>query len=328
MRLRHRILVAVAAWAIGTPLLVSAVVSGQSGSTGAGHLRTLWGDPDLSGTWTNTTSTGLERPAALAEVEVLTDEQRAGLAAEAARYIDAPPQPGQTGAYNSFWLDQGELLARTSLLVDPRDGRLPALTPPAQARADDFTARWLGPPTSWHDMSVYDRCITRGLPGAMLPGFYNHNYMILQTPDYLVLQIEMIHDTRIIPLNGQPRVSDGVRQWLGDSRGRWDGDTLVVETTNFTPKSEQRTAMGPYFLTLSTGEHLRLVERFTRIDETTMDYRFTVDDPTVYTKPWTASTPMRKTNDLLFEYACHEGNHGLRNVLAGARAQEMNKAAP
>ena len=327
MRSRHRTFIAVVALTIAVPLLTSAVVTAQGGSPEAGHLRTPWGDPDLSGTWTNTTSTGLERPAALAEVELLTDEQRARLAAEAARYVDAPPPPGQTGAYNSFWLDQGELSERTSLIVDPRDGRLPGLTHQARERADDFTARWLAPPTSWHDMSLYDRCITRALPGAMIPGFYNHNYMILQTPDHLVLQIEMIHDTRIIPLNGQPRVSREIRQWLGDSRGHWEGDTLVVETTNFTPKSEQRTAMGPFYLTLSTGEHLRLVERFTRIDETTMDYRFTVDDPTVYTQPWTASTPMRKTNESLFEYACHEGNYGLRNILAGARAQEMDQVA-
>ena len=309
------------ALAVAAPVLTS-VATGQGGSPEAGHLRTPWGAPDLSGTWTNTTATGLERPAALADVEVLTDEQRAGFAAEAARYVDAPPAPGQTGAYNSFWLDQGELSERTSLIVDPPDGRLPALTPRAQVKADDFTERWLAPPTSWHDMSLYDRCITRGLPGAMIPGFYNHNYMILQTPDYLVLQIEMIHDTRIIALNERPHVSGEIAQWLGDSRGRWEGDTLVVETTNFTPKSEQRTAMGPFFLTLSTGERLRLVERFTRIDDTTMDYRFTVDDPTVYTQPWTASTPMKKTDESLFEYACHEGNYGLRNILAGARAQE------
>ena len=322
MSSRRRTFTAVIALAIAA-LVLTAGAAGQGGSSEAGHLRTPWGDPDLSGTWTNTTATGLERPAALADVEILTDEQRAGFAAEAARYIDAPPAPGQTGAYNSFWLDPGELSERTSLIMDPPDGRLPALTPRAQAKADDFTQRWLAPPTSWHDMSLYDRCITRGLPGAMIPGFYNHNYMILQTRDYLVLQIEMIHDTRIIALNERPHVSGAIAQWLGDSRGRWEGDTLVVETTNFTPKAEQRTAMGPFFLTLSTGARLRLVERFTRINETTMDYRFTVDDPTVYTQPWTASTPMRKTDESLFEYACHEGNYGLRNILAGARAQEM-----
>ena len=171
-------------------------------------------------------------------------------------------------------------------------------------------------------MSLYDRCLTRGLPGAMIPGFYNHNYLILQTPEYVVLQIEMIHDTRIIPLDGRPHLQPTVRQWLGDSRAHWEGATLVVETTNFTDKAEQSTAMGPFFLTLSTGEHLHLIERFTRIDADTMDYRFTVVDPTVYTQSWTAATPMSKTEDSLFEYACHEGNYGLRNILAGARAKE------
>ena len=314
--------VVLAALALNTALLAPA--AGQGSATAGDHFRTPWGHPDLSGTWTNTTSTGLERPDGLAEVEELTDEQRAALAAESARNLDAPPPPGQTGAYNSFWLDQGEFSTRTSLIDQPSDGRLPALTPRARARADDFTARWLAPPTSWHDMSLYDRCITRGLPGAMIPGFYNHNYLILQTPTHVVMQVEMIHDTRIIPLGEQPNASRSVRQWLGDSRGRWDGDTLVVETTNFTPKSEQRTSMGPFFLTLSTGEHLRLVERFTRIDETTMDYRFTVVDPTVYTEQWSASTPMRRTDESLFEYACHEGNYGLYNILAGARAQERD----
>ena len=318
----HRSVLLTAVLIASGSLVVPAVVAGQASSAGSAIPRTPWGAPDLSGTWTNTTSTGLERPDALADVERLTDEQRSAIAAEAARYVDAPPPPGQTGAYNSFWLDQGELSERTSLILDPPSGKLPPLTPLAQARADDFTRRWLAPPTSWHDMSLYDRCITRGLPGAMIPGFYNHNYMILQTPDYLVMQIEMIHDTRIIPLTGQPHVGDGVRQWMGDSRAYWEGDTLVVETTNFTDKAEQRTSMGPFFLTLSTGEHLRLVERFTRIDDATMDYQFTVDDPTIYTSPWTAATPMRKTDESLFEYACHEGNYGLRNILAGARAQE------
>ena len=297
-------------------------VMGQGPSSASSPLRTSWGDPDLQGTWTNTTATVLERPSALAGLDVLTDEQRAALAAEAARYVDAPPQAGDTGAYNNFWLDQGEPSERTSLIVDPPDGRLPALTPKAQQKADDFTTRWLAPPATWEDMSLYDRCITRGLPGVMIPGFYNHNYLILQTPSYVVLQIEMIHDTRVIPLDERQHLHPHVPQWLGDSRGHWEDDTMVVETTNFTDKSEQRTFMGPFFLTLSTGADLRLIERFTRIDAETMDYRFTVTDPTVYTQPWTAATPMRRTDDSLFEYACHEGNYGLRNILAGARAQE------
>ena len=180
---RQQAVGALVALAISTTMLTT--VAGQGGSPASDHLRTAWGDPDLSGAWTNTTATGLERPDGLAEVEELTDEQRAALAAESARNLGTPPPPGQTGAYNSFWLDQGEFSARTSLIDQPSDGRVPALTPRAKARADDFTARWLAPPTSWHDMSLYDRYITRGLPGAMIPGFDNHNYLILQTPTHV-----------------------------------------------------------------------------------------------------------------------------------------------
>ena len=161
----------------------------------------------------------------------------------------------------------------------------------------------------------------------MIPGFYNHNYLILQTPDYVVLQVEMIHDARIIPVDGRPHLQPGIRQWLGDSRGYWEGDTLVVETTNFAEKAEERTAIGRFFLSFSGGEHSRLVERFSRIDADTIDYRFTVTDPTVDTRPWTASIPMRQTEDALFEYACHEGNYGLYNILAGARAEEATAEA-
>lgn len=315
---QHRAAVAIPLAMLAAGWMVSPLTAGQESTA----FVTPWGDPDIQGTWTNTTSTSLERPSALANVEFVSDDLRAEAAARAAQSVDAPPPPGQTGAYNSFWLDSGELSERTSLIVDPPSGKLPPLTPPAQRRADDFTARWLAPPETWHDMSLYDRCLTRGLPGAMIPGFYNHNYLILQTPDYVVLQIEMIHDTRIIPLTDRPNREPPIRQWLGDARGYWDGDTLVVETRHFSDKAEQRTAMGPFFLTLSTGVHLHLVERFRRLDAERMEYQFTVTDPTVYTAPWTAVTPMRRTDDQLFEYACHEGNYGLYNILAGARAEE------
>ena len=156
-----------------------------------------------------------------------------------------------------------------------------------------------------------------------LPGFYNHNYLILQTPDYVVVQVEMIHEARIIPLDGRSHLEPAVRQWLGDPRGHWEGDTLVVESTNFTPKAEQRpNFFGIYFPVLSTGENLGLVERFTRTDADTIDYRFTVTDPTVDASPWTASIPMTRTEDALFEYACHEGNYAMPNGLRGTRAEQ------
>ena len=173
-------------------------------------------------------------------------------------------------------------------------------------------------PDSWEDLNLYDRCLTRGLPGAMIPGFYNHNFQILQTPDYVVILVEMIHDARIIPLDGRPYLPPPLRQWLGDSRAHWDGDTLVVETTNFNSKGDQRVRN----LVLSGSEHSHLVERFRRVDADTIDYRFTVTDPRTFSRPWTAEIPMAKLEGQLFEYGCHEGNYGLLNILAGARAAE------
>ena len=199
-------------------------------------------------------------------------------------------------------------------------GQLP-YTPEWRKRADAFAASFrgndIGAADSWEDRNVFDQCITRGLPGAMMPGFYNHNYHILQTPGYVVILVEMIHDARIIPVDGRPHLDQRIGQWLGDSRGRWEGNTLVVETTNFTEKVNDRgtTVFG-------TSKNGRLVERFTRVDEDTIDYQITVDDPTVFTRPWTAAIPMTKTEDPLFEYACHEGNHALPHILSGARAQE------
>ena len=174
---------------------------------------------------------------------------------------------------------------------------------------------------SWEDFNVYDRCITRGLPGAMMPGFYNHNYLILQTPDYVAIAVEMIHDIRIIPLDGRSHLSPTVRQWLGDSRAHWEGNTLVVETTNFNDKVQRRRGSFP-LVVFGGDEQLRLVERFTRIDADTIDYRFTVTDPTVWEGPWTAAIPMTVLDGSLYEYACHEGNYAVPNALAGSRAEE------
>ena len=281
--------------------------------------RTPWGDRDLQGTWTNRTTTPLQRPSEFAEQSALTDEERAELDAEADRNLDRPPQPGRTGAYNSFWLDRGTRSEQTSLIVDPPDGRLPAKTERVREKDAAFeAARDGGPPDSWEDLNLYDRCITRGLPGAMIPGFYNHNYQILQTPDYVVILVEMIHDARIIPLDDRPHPPPQIRQWLGDSRGHWEGDTLVVETSHFSARGDQRVRN----LVLAGSEHSHLVERFRRVDADTIEYRFTVTDPRSYRSAWTAQIPMVKLEGPLFEYACHEGNYGLENILAGARAAE------
>ena len=293
------------------------------------QTRTPWGDPDLRGTWTNTTRTPLERPADLEGKEFLTEEEWAERNPTSGGTPDRISERMPTGGYNYFWYEEGDLFMRTSLIVDPPDGRLPPVTSAEQkaqseridsyANARDSTSRI----DSWEDLNTYDRCITRGLPGMMLPAFYNHNYQILQTPDYVAIVVEMIHDARIIPLDGRSHVSPTVRQWLGDSRGHWEGDTLVIDTTNFTEKVYGRGAGGTVF----GGDAHHVVERLTRVDADTMNYHITVTNPTVWTRPWTAATPMTVKEDSLFEYACHEGNRSVPNILSGNRAAEALEAA-
>jgi hypothetical protein len=283
--------------------------------------KTAWGHPDLQGVWTNTTTTPLERLPEAADKQVLTDEERADLAKKVAERVNADTRrPGQVGAYNEFWFERGTLNNRTSLIVDPADGKVPAYTAEGQKRWDAIEAsRKAHPADSWLDRSSYDRCITRGMPGAMMPGFYNHNYQILQTPQYVAIIVEMIHDARIIPLDGRPH--SPVRQWMGDSRGHWEGDTLVVETKNFNDKIFERSVAVSSF-----GAGSRLVERFRRIDADNIDYQVTIEDPRMFTKPWTVATPMSKADGGLFEYACHEGNYAMPHILSAARAEEQEAA--
>ena len=307
-----------------TVLLVSAVsVAGQTTDGNGPPARTPWGDPDLQGRWNNITGTPLERPAELAEKEFFTQAEALEFAEQTLRRVDRDRRDGgierDVGrAYNEFWSDRGtkyltQLSTRTSLIVDPPDGRLPRLTPAGQSRVDARSeARQRN--YAWDDRSLWERCLTRGVPRT--PGSYNNNFMILQTPGYVVILVEMIHETRIVPLAGWPPLSAGIRQWMGDSRGRWDGDTLVVETTHFTDQQEFR----------GTSADLRLVERFTRVDADTIDYRFTIDDAAAYARPWTVALPMTRIEEDIFEYACHEGNIGMEGILAGARAQETTAA--
>ncbi len=296
------------------------VAAGQTVGGNWSPSRTPWGDPDLQGTWTNTTTTPLERPEDLADKAVLTAEELVARSQEVAERVSLDNRPReQTGAYNEFWVERGSLSARTSLIVDPSDGRLPALTPTEiRRRADHAAARAAHSTDGPEDRSAYDRCISRGLPGSMMPGFYNHNYQILQAPGYVVVLVEMIHDARIIPLDGRPHAASQVKQWLGDSCGRWDGDTLVVETTNLTHKAADRIRT-----TFGAGRHTTVVERFTRTAEDTIDYQITVIDPTEYSTPWTAAIPMTALGGQLYEYACHEGNYAMGNILSGARAEEQ-----
>jgi hypothetical protein len=284
--------------------------------------RTPWGDPDLQGLWTNATITPFERPSNLSGKPVLTEQEAAEYEKQTIEARDADNRAGGRDAdlgraYNQFWYERGTRVVgtrRTSLIVDPPDGRVPALTPEAQQRADARAeARKRSPADGPEDRSLAERCIlwpTAGPP--MIPGGYNNNYQILQAPGYVVILTEMIHDVRIIPLDGRPHAPQSVRQWMGDSRGRWDGNTLVVTTTNFSDKTNFRGA----------SPNMKLVERFTRVDADTIDYQFTVDDPGSFTRSWTAAVPMTKTEGPIYEYACHEGNYGMTNLLSGARAEE------
>ena len=310
-------LLQLAALAVVAAMFGAASVAAQEGP------RTAWGDPDLQGVWTNRTTTPLERPDDFEGQEVLSAEERAELDAQAEANRDRPPPPGRTGAYNSFWLDRGLRNDRTSLIIDPPDGKYPALTDRVRERDASFAAMRDGTAfDTWEDLNLYDRCITRGMPGAMVPGFYNHNYQILQTPDHVVILVEMIHDARIIPLDGRAHLPSGLGQWLGDSRAHWEGETLVVETTNLTPKGDERLRN----LVHAASADGRVVERFTRVAADRIDYSFTVTDPATYERPWTAEIPMVPLGGEIFEYACHEGNYGLENILAGARSAEAEEA--
>ena len=294
--------------------------------------RTPWGHPDLQGIWNNVTATPLQRPTEFKDKALLTREEAAAFAARnAQREADsearptAQQTPGQrTGYASSIWFETTHSLSdnRTSLLVDQEDGRLPPLTPEGQKIAQELAqAAKVRPADDPEDRGAYERCISRGLPGAMMPGFYNHNYQFIQTRDYVVISVEMIHDARIVPLNGRTAAGPGLNQWLGNSRGRFEGNTLVVETTGFR-RIDQRHA-GVF----GTSERGRVIERFTPTSAGSMDYTITVDDPAYYTRSWTASIPMTKVEGPLYEYACHEGNYGLRGIMAGHRKEEEEKAA-
>ena len=308
--MRFRRSASVAASAAAAALLTASTPAAGQGA------RTPWGDPDLQGLWKMTHGTPLERPEGVT-ARVLTEEEAAARRAErSSRFFTA--RDGDPGFYNEFWFEWGKEDTRTAMIDDPADGRIPMKPGVREREAELRAARraQAEAPRTWLDMSVYDRCITRwGLPA--LPTNYNNNWNVLQTPDYVVIHQEMIHDARVIPLDGRPHVDDGIRQWLGDSRARWEGDTLVIETTNFSDKTNFN----------GSRDGLRLVERITRVDADNLDWRWTLDDPSVWTRPWTGSLPLTRTEGPLFEYACHEGNYGLYNILAGARAEEARAAA-
>ena len=317
---------------IGSAVLVLvAVIAGagvQSRATQAGQRpwtppRTPDGRPDLQGIWTNATLTPLERPAELAGKEFFTKAEAADYEKRLRQQNDGDrrdrtPEEDLAIGYNDAWWDRGTKIvstARTSVIVDPRDGRLPPLTPAARARAAARSeARLLRPADGPEDRTLADRCIVRGHTGPpMLPAGYNNNYQIVQSADHVAVVIEMIHETRIIPFEARPHLPGEIRQLLGDSRGRWDGSTLVVETVNFTDRTNFR----------GSGPALRVTERFTRTDQETLLYQFTVEDPESFTRPWSGEIPMKRVKGPVYEYACHEGNfYSMENMLSAARMEE------
>jgi hypothetical protein len=287
--------------------------------------RTPDGQPDLQGTWSNATITPFERPPDLAGKEYFTEQEAAEYEKKLLREGDrdrrsSDPNADLKGAYNEFWFDRGTRVVptrRTSIVVDPPDGRVPPLTPAAQ-RAEAARERIARrPPEGPEDLPPIVRCLvwpTSGPP--MLPTAYNNYYQIMQGPGYVAILTEMIHDIRIIPLDGRPHIPANIRQWLGDSRGRWEGNTLIVDTTNFSDKTNVS----------GSDENLHVIERFTRTSESTIMYEFTVDDPTAFTRVWKGEVPLTTAPGPIYEYACHEGNYAMEGILKGARAQEKAAA--
>src|SRR5262245_1067819 len=319
------------AWFIDSCVILAQAPQ-PSGSANARHAlgdvegRTPWGHPDLQGLWTNSTITPLERPAQFANKEFLTEEEARSLDRSASERYDRRSNDAAADiddAYNQFWWERGKTVGtrRTSLIVDPPDGRMPPLTAEGQKRAAEVAARRRGVTAGPEDRNLAERCLTRGAP--KLPGGYNNNFQIVQTPTHVMILQEMIHETRIIPLDNRPHLPPGLAFWLGDSRGHWEGDTLVVDTTNYHVLSP----FNSYNCCRGSGKNLHVVERFHRVDAATIDYQFTVEDPTTFTKAYKVSVPMTQIEGPIYEYACHEANYGMEGILRGARTQDLDRAA-
>ncbi len=333
-------------WLAALALLV-AVALGGSASVGAQPQATAgtsrpWtvprtpdGRPDLQGIWTNATLTPLERPRTMADRAFLTEQEVAVLEAQAAGRQAAADAPearhaalakGDIGSYNQFWNDSGSTILptrQTSLVVDPPDGRVP-VRPVAESRRDEALRRSTEHPEF---MSTWDRCISRGVPGWIIPAGYNNAYQIVQTPDHVVIHAEMIHDARIIPLHGRAPLPSTLRLLEGESRGRWDGDTLVVETSNFSDRNWIATsAASGRIKGIPQSTALTIVERFTRTAHDRIDYEARIEDPEIFTRPWTLAFPLTRDDEYrIYEYACHEGNRAIEGVLSGARYQERKR---
>ena len=335
------------AGAVLMAFLTSPTVLGQTPTKAYKAPRTVHGQPDLQGVWGNNIATPLQRPKALEGKTVLSPQELAALKEAAAKLFDGGGDAafgdqvfeaalakantfvstdGKTGDYNHFWLVEREFDNRTSLITDPPDGRMPPMTPKGEKASAEALSRargegdtFAGKADTWEDRGLSERCISFGAP--RLGAGYNSYIQIFQAKDYVTILQETIHDARIIPIDGRPHIPSTVQQWHGDPRGHWEGETLVVETTNYSGKSSM------LFIPAAGAENLKVTERFTRADAKTIKYEVTFDDPTTWTKPWTIMVPLKHTNEAMYEYACHEGNIGMEGILAGARAEDKAKAA-
>jgi len=317
---------------------VPAKASKAASGAAANKWTTPWGEPDLQGVWNDATSTPLQRPGGVASKDVLNDEEAAEFQKQLAYDLTRDRRDGSAAedvnrAYNEHWMDSRRLVItadrRTSLIVDPPDGRIPPLVPLSPERQRARAARAAagarfnaGLPEKYTDMSLPVRCIIRTDSPPYLPTIYNNDFQIYQSPSYVVIAPEMIHSARIIPLDGRRHLDKELKQWLGDSRGHWEGSTLVVETTNF------RTGDDVVFAG-ADPETYRITERFTRTGNGTLDYEFTVSDPNTWTRPWTARIPWTKIDpeEQMYEYACHEDNYDMVHFLSGARDREKKMTA-
>jgi hypothetical protein len=285
--------------------------------------RTPDGQPDIQGIWTNSTATPFERPDEFAGKQVLTEEEATKLERRTVQERAEPPKKGEVGNYNDEWFEPGTTKAlssrQASLVVDPPDGRVP-VTPAGEAKRDQNLAH---ESDSYVYMTPWDRCITRGVPGSMFPAAYNNGYQIVQTPGYVVIVYEMIHNARIILLD-KPHSPSAIRQWDGDSRGHWEGDTLVVDTTNFTGKGSIASNSGAGRLKgVPETDKLHVVERFKRVSADTISYSASIDDPGVYSRPWKVAFPLtRDPAYQIYEYACHEGNSAVESILRAGRNED------
>ena len=316
-------------FAASVVLVTSLTIASLSAQQKKGSSLTPWGEPDLQGIYTNQTLTPLERPVNLGTKAFLSKEEAEALEKQSEQRrlanADAPPRPGDVGNYNDFWLEPGTKVIgslQTSLVVDPPDGRVP-LKKAAEERRDDFAKQ---ESDSFDFMSPWDRCITRSIPGSFFPAGYNNAYHIVQSKGYVVIHYEMIHNARIIPTDGRPHKPAGYRTWDGDSVGHWEGSTLVVDITNYNGKGWIATnAAAGRIKGIPQSESLHVVERFTRSGDN-IDYKVTIDDPTYYAKPWTASISLvRDDSYQMFEYACHEGNKAVEDILRGGRAYDSRQ---